>query len=141
MKRIKKAFLSAGIMALMVLGSQLYMYASSANDVVINLPTTSSAYTYKYVTRSLNYSYVSVHADSVYPTNGGADTYTYFKSKLFTMDTMGSLSNVYSVYETNLGFTKHYLFEGTLGTSQLYIGFNNPYNGYNVSTVVDYNGN
>ena len=78
MKRIKEAFLSVGLLALMFSGSQLYMHASSANDVVIKLPSTSSAYTYKYVTRSLNYSYVSVHADTVYPTNGGTDTYTYF---------------------------------------------------------------
>ena len=83
MKRFKNLLLSAGIFALMLSGSQLYMQASSANNVTINLPTTSSAYTYKYITRSLNYSYVSIHADTVYPTNGGTDTYTYIKTKLF----------------------------------------------------------
>ena len=138
---INRFLLSAAFIFLSVAASQIYVKAGSSENTVINLPSSSSSYTYKYVTRSTNYSYISVHADSVYPTNGGSDNYTYFKSKLVNLYTTGTLSGTYSVYETNTGLTKVYLNEGTLSTTQLQIAFNNPYNGVSISTVADYYGN
>lgn len=142
MQKLKQLF-SVMLITAMVLGTQIMIEASSATHQIINLPSPANIYTYKSVTRSLNYSYVEEKLNGVYLTNGGGiDNYVYVKTGIFllTNPSVQISRAIVTLSETSTGNTKVYVKEGYLAQKTVYIGFGNYYNGVSLTADVNYDG-
>ena len=138
MKKVVSMFITVMLVGLMCC---INVFASSATNQYVRVPAGSSYFPGNVnVTRTKNYSYVSVNIQSVYP-DSGTDTFTKCKVKLYRADaTNTAISNEYTLTEGS-GYKSVYIKDGylNLSTVGLYFAGNNPNYGANI--LYSYNGN
>ncbi|MBD5096477.1 MAG: hypothetical protein HDT40_05615 [Lachnospiraceae bacterium] len=136
----KKLFNGLAMLLMMVMMYSNYSMASSGSSSV-TVPAGCLLVTgVSGVTRTTNYSYVQVKANSIYPTgNYDKDTFTKCKTVICKNDSTNTkISNVYTLTEGS-GYTNVYIHEGYLSLAKVNICFagNDPFLGAVVNFSYD----
>lgn len=110
-------------------------FASASTTIV--LPLYAGYRTDVSTVRSGNYSYVEERLNSVYPSNGGTDYYSSVSAGIYNQSGQ-AISNQYVLDETSGSYTKMYVLEGYLATTNIKLGHMNMYSGHSLSANIDF---
>lgn len=124
-----------GIVACLIAVFSMGAYALASTTIV--LPLYAGYRTDISTVRSGNYSYVEEKINSVYPTNGGNDTYTQVSVGIYNQSGQ-AISGQYVLDETTGAYSKLHISEGHLATTNIKLGHMNIYNGNALSVNLDY---
>ena len=124
-----------GIVACLAAVFSMGAYALASTTIV--LPLYAGYRTDISTVRSGNYSYVEERINSVYPTNGGYDNYTQVSVGIYNQSGQ-AISGQYVLNESDRTYTKIYIREGNLATTNIKLGHMNIYSGNALSANLDY---
>lgn len=109
-------------LAFLMLAGCLFTTTAFAKDETILLPQSQIWAVRSSIERTGKYSYVEAKVNSVYPVNGGIDTFTKVQVKVYT-DALKTFSNTYTLSETSSSSTQIALNEGFLDEDNVKLAF------------------
>ena len=100
---------------------------AAATTKTISLPSASGVNTYTSVNRNSDYSYIRVRLNSLYPTVGGTDSYTYVICGVYTTGLTDISKASCTVSETSASYVNVHIKEGYLTTNPVNLSLKHVY--------------